>query len=125
MNTAALTNYGKVLTPERLEAIVELTEDGMTAGDIADHLGISKRTVEQGRRVMDAHPANPTRPGLPVDEVAVMRATWGDPVNLHHDELSEAVAILTGRGVSHSQIARTLRVSVRTVQRHVSKLRAA
>ncbi|MEU0939878.1 hypothetical protein [Embleya sp. NPDC005971] len=55
---------------------------------------------------------------LDVDEVAVERAVAGDPPGrMTADERRVAVRVLTERGMAHREIARTLRVTPRTVTR--------
>lgn len=118
--------FGKceVLTDEQLSAIADLTEDGMTAREIAEQLDIARRSVHQGRSVMGVTGYNPTIAPQPVDDAAVLRATWGDPVELNPAERTEAVARLSARGMSTAEIARTLRVTTRTVTRHRAKVAA-
>ena len=121
----ALLDHGPVLTADTLRTIVSLTEDGMTVRAIAEHLGISQWTVQRGRTVTGT--ARPLFDGTPqpIDEVAVLRATWGDRVELNATERTEAVRVMNARGMSAAQIARMLNVTRRTVERHVAKVRAA
>lgn len=121
-----LLDHGPALTVDNLNAIRELSEDGMTAQEIAGRLSIGTRSVHKGRAIMGIdrriHCGNL---GQPVDDVAVLRATWGDGVELNADERREAITTMSARGLSHAEIARTLRVCTRTVERHVAKVRAA
>lgn len=52
-----------------------------------------------------------------VDEIAVERATRGEPVNLNHAERAEAMHRLLALGVNKTEIARRLRLSGTTVDR--------
>jgi len=121
--TTALLDHGTALTADNLNAIVELTEDGMNAREIADQLGIGKHSVERGRRVMGVKGYNPSRYGQPVDDVAVLRAVRGDRMNLNLDERREAVLRLHKQGVQQLEIARILGLHVRTVGRHIANAR--
>lgn len=62
-----------------------------------------------------------------VDPIAVERAVVGDhpKPRLVTDEIQEAVVILRRRGLSQTEIARRIGCCLRTVQRHVARLREA
>lgn len=114
------------LTPEQLDAIRDMTHDRMTARDIAARLGIHKDAVHKGRSILGVIGYNPTSPdALEVDEAAVLRATWGETIELTHAERTEAVRRMNAQGMTAAQIARMLHVTRRTVERHVAKVRAA
>jgi len=66
-------------------------------------------------------PAEQPQLGLTVDtemdDVAIMRATYGDHVTLTKAERTVAVARLTNQGLSADQVAERLHVTERTVAR--------
>jgi len=66
-------------------------------------------------------PAEQPQLGLTVDtemdDVAIMRATYGDHVHLTKPERAVAVARLTAQGLSADEVAERLRVTTRTVVR--------
>lgn len=109
-----------VLHPPVLTEIERMTLDGDSAAHIARELGIGKRTVEEGRRMLGIHGTNPGWRGGDtfVDEMAVVRAMDGDRVRCTPYETREAVRRLTERGHSSAWIANRLGVSSRTVVRH-------
>jgi len=59
---------------------------------------------------------------LQVDDIAVERACFGDPVSLTYAERAEAVRKLTRQGQSAQAISARIRLSRRTVQRYRQRL---
>lgn len=67
----------------------------------------NRRRREDGRRRLAHH----------VDDIAVERASYGDPVRLNRAERRKAVALLTRQGLTKGVIAERLRISPRAVAR--------
>jgi hypothetical protein len=81
-----------------------------------------ERLERQQRWTMLGHVGR--EPGYEPDRAVVDRIVQGNrPDRVHLDELSEAIGVLTRRGLSITQTAAVARVSERTVIRHRNRIR--
>ncbi|MBT9146755.1 MAG: hypothetical protein DDT32_00497 [Syntrophomonadaceae bacterium] len=92
-------HQSEVLVPDLSSAIIELVPTGMTTGEIATRLGITRRTVQRHRKAIDAS------------------VPQGRPPKVEPNEVTR----LTNKGISVPKIAKHLGVTDRTIQNHRKK----
>lgn len=115
---AAVTGYSE----ETLSSVRRTNRRYVTEDLAAAVIGAQVRLDEQGPSAQAARHALragwDALPPVDVDEIAVARAVAGDPpAHLTIRERAEAVRVLHSRGYNDQQIARTVRITDRTVLR--------
>lgn len=87
---------------------------GCRCADVVVRMRAKNRRAQQPGRLL----TGPRIRSPYVDEIAVERACYGDPVTLTVRERAIAVARLTARGLSAREVGRRLGLAARSVQRY-------